>query len=204
MSLLEFLFPGLSERKEMIVPDWSFFDFPWEILESSENGLTSQISKISSEGVHIHHSSKIGDNVEIESPCFIGPNAQVRHGAYLRSGCWISEGAVVGHSTEVKNSILLPGAKAPHFNYVGDSIMGFDSNIGAGVKLSNVRNDKRNVRLVLSDGTFVDSGSMKLGALIGDGSMLGCNTVTNPGTIIAPSASISPNMTISGWFNAKS
>ena len=156
------------------------------------------------EGVYIHQSSTIGDNVVIESPCFIGPNVQVRHGAYLRSGSWISEDAVVGHSTEVKNSILLPGAKAPHFNYVGDSIMGFDSNIGAGVKLSNVRNDRRNVRLELSDGTFVDSGSMKLGALIGDGSMLGCNAVTNPGTIIAPSASVLPNMTISGWFETKS
>ena len=204
MSLLKILFPGLSERKEMVVPDWSFFDFPWEILETTENGLISQISKLSTEGVYIHQSSTIGDNVVIESPCFIGPNAQVRHGAYLRSGSWISEDAVVGHSTEVKNSILLPGAKAPHFNYVGDSIMGFDSNIGAGVKLSNVRNDRRNVRLELSDGTFVDSGSMKLGALIGDGSMLGCNAVTNPGTIIAPSARVLPNMTISGWFETKS
>ena len=72
------------------------------------------------------------------------------------------------------------------------------------MKLSNVRNDKMNVRLVLSDGTIVDSGLMKMGALIGDGSMLGCNAVTNPGTIIAPYGNISPNMTISGWFNAKS
>jgi NDP-sugar pyrophosphorylase family protein len=106
----------------------------------------------------------------------------------------------VGHSTEVKNSILLPGAKAPHFNYVGDSILGIDSNIGAGAKLSNVRNDRRNVLLTLKDGSRLDSRSYKLGALIGDESNIGCNVVTNPGTIISPNSMVGPNKTISGWF----
>ncbi len=110
----------------------------------------------------------------------------------------------MGHSSEIKNSVLLPGSKAPHFNYVGDSILGISVNIGAGVKLSNVRNDRKEVTIKMENGERLGTGLRKLGALIGDGSQLGCNVVTNPGTIIAPSSMISPNETISGWFDAKS
>ena len=205
MDLLHELFPGLTECKNDWLPDWSFFNYPWEILTEGDNGILRQISKLlDGSEVLIHESAKIGDFVGIEGPCIIGPNAEIRHGAYLRRGSWICQGALVGHASEIKNSILLPGAKAPHFNYVGDSISGIDSNIGAGMKLSNVRNDRRGVLVTLKDGTRIDSGSQKFGALVGDGSQIGCNVVTNPGTLISPNSMISPNSTISGWFGTMS
>jgi NDP-sugar pyrophosphorylase family protein len=122
----------------------------------------------------------------------------------LRKGSWIGEGALVGHSSEIKNSVLLPGSRAPHFNYVGDSILGFGVNLGAGVKLSNVRNDSRDVIVRMGDGERIETGLRKLGALIGDYSKLGCNVVTNPGAILAPSSMVSPNETVTGWFETKS
>ena len=204
MDILQRIFPGIAECDKEGTPDWSFFDYPWEILHG-ENGIIAQISRIlGNDEVIIHESAKIGDFVRIEGPSFVGPNTEIRHGAYLRRGSWICDGALVGHSTEIKNSILLPGAKAPHFNYVGDSILGIDSNIGAGVKLSNVRNDRRDIWLTLKDGSRLNSRYQKLGALIGDRSQIGCNVVTNPGAIIPPNSMVSPNITVSGWFGAMS
>lgn len=205
MSLLHELFPGIAENEWSCVPRWHNEEMPWELLSGGDSGLISQITEIvGEEGVFIHPDAIIGDFVNIEGPCYIGENAEIRHSAYLRKGSWICKDAVVGHSTEVKNSILLPRAKAPHFNYVGDSIIGIGANIGAGAKLSNVRNDRREVIVTLSDGTRVDSGLRKLGALIGDNSQLGCNVVTNPGTILAPSSMVNPNETVSGWFEVMS
>ena len=197
MRMLRELFPGLAETGDQVVPHWSNYEAPWEILVDSENGLVSQIvNRVGSEdGVFIDPTSTIGDFVTIEGPCFIGSNVEVRNSAYIRKGSWICDGAVVGHSTEVKNSILLPGSKAPHFNYIGDSIIGADVNLGAGVKIANLRIDGRNVLIRLEDKT-VDSGTNKLGALVGDGSSIGCNSVLNPGTIIPPNSRFPPNSTI--------
>jgi NDP-sugar pyrophosphorylase family protein len=147
----------------------------------------------------IHRSAKIGSFVRIEGPCYIGADSEIRHSSYLRKGSWICRGAVVGHSTEVKNSILLPNAKAPHFNYVGDSILGIDCNLGAGTKLSNVRNDRREIIVTIEDGSRVYTGLRKLGALVGDRSQLGCNVVTNPGAILTPFSMIPPNGTVNGF-----
>ena len=148
----------------------------------------------------IHPSASIGEFVRIEGACFIGAGAEIRHSAYLRNGSWICEGAGVGHCSEVKNSILLPNSKAPHFNYVGDSILGVDTNLGAGTKLSNVRNDRREIMATLSDGSKVNTGLVKMGALVGDGSQLGCNVVTNPGAILASGSMVAPDETVTGWF----
>ena len=155
------------------------------------------------DGIFIHPEARIGEFVQIEG---LATSEQMLKSTFGLSekGSWICEGAVVGHSSEIKNSILLPNSKAPHFNYVGDSILGFGVNIGAGVKLSNVRNDRREVRVALENGEIVDSGLRKLGALIGDNSQLGCNVVTNPGALIIPNSMISPNESISGWFGVKS
>ena len=101
----------------------------------------------------------------------------------------------------MKNSILLPNSKAPHFNYVGDSILGLEVNLGAGTKLSNVRNDRGSVPISKENGDRFDSGLRKLGAIIGDGSQLGCNVVTNPGCIISPGKMINPNETVSGYIS---
>jgi NDP-sugar pyrophosphorylase family protein len=204
MSLLDELFPGILKNEWEAIPKWENEDRPWELLSSGDSGLISQISEYSEGEAFIHPEAIIGDFVRIEGQCYIGAKAEVRHSAFLRKGSWICEGAVVGHSTEVKNSILLPGAKAPHFNYVGDSIIGIDANLGAGAKLSNVRNDRREVFVTLSDGERFGSGLRKFGALIGDSSQLGCNVVTNPGTIIAPGSMIAPNETVGGWVEVKS
>ena len=200
MELLSRLFPGLSDFEDEGVPSWDGFNYPWEILSSDENGLITQIEAIVGEnGIFIHDSAKIGEFVRIEGPCYIGPRAEIRHSAYLRRGCWICQDTVVGHSSEVKNSILLPFSKAPHFNYVGDSILGLGVNLGAGVKLSNVRNDRGEIPIITMEGGRMGSGMKKLGALIGDESQLGCNVVTNPGAIISPGIMIGPNENVSGW-----
>ena len=201
MTLIEELFPGLSEIFGSEIPKWPDLNRPWLILSSDEGGLISQIEKLcGSERFFIHPSASIGEFVRIEGPCYVGKNAEIRHAALLRKGSWICEGSVVGHASEVKNSILLPNSKAPHFNYVGDSILGLDVNLGAGTKLSNVRNDRGPVPISNENGERFDSRLRKLGAIIGDGSQLGCNVVTNPGCIISPGKMINPNETVSGYI----
>ena len=205
MSLFDELFPSFYDL-DCAVPYFPDKSAPWSILSNDNYGLNSQLMSIqgADDGIFIHPDARIGEFVRVESPCYIGAKAEIRHSAYLRAGSWVCKEAVVGHSSEVKNSILLPNSKAPHFNYVGDSILGIGVNIGAGVKLSNVRNDRKEVTIKLANGERLGTGLRKLGALIGDGSQLGCNVVTNPGTIIAPSSMISPNETISGWFDSMS
>ena len=203
MGLLQDLCPRLTDFTGRL-PEWDDYDKPWKILRDDNKGIKSQISHLggSEEGIFIHPSAKIGEFVTIEGPCYVGKEAEVRHGALLRKGSWICEGAVIGHSTEIKNSILLPGAKAPHFNYVGDSIVGFEANLGAGVKLSNVRNDRKEIIVRLKNGDKVNSEMKKMGAIVGDEAQIGCNVVTNPGAIIPPRSSINPNESISGWYTS--
>jgi len=201
MSLINWLFPKLSQYFGEGLPSFVDPDEPWKILSHSPEGIIAQISELVGDGgTFIHPSAVIGDFVEIEEGCYIGPRAEIRHCAYLRRGTWVCEGAMVGHSTEVKNSLLLPLSKAPHFNYVGDSILGIDVNLGAGTKLSNVRNDRGEIVVHLKDGSRSETGLSKLGALVGDGSQLGCNVVTNPGSIISPGSMINPNATVRGFY----
>ena len=203
MDLLSKLFPGISELDSLTIPYWPDNNEPWSILDgSSPNGIRQQISSMpgNKDGVIIEPSAQIGEGVVIEGPCYIGPNAEIRHSAYLRPGSWICEGALVGHSSEIKNSVLLPKAKAPHFNYVGDSIIGLDANLGAGAKISNVRNDRRGIIVTFEDGSRVETGLTKMGAMIGDSAQIGCNVVTNPGSIISPGTMVDPNQMVSGWL----
>ena len=134
---------------------------------------------------------KIGKGVLIEpgayikSPTIIGDQTEVRHGAYIRGDCLIGANCVVGHVTEVKHSIFMNGAKAGHFAYLGDSILGNQVNLGAGTKLANLRFIKGEIIINSSDGP-IKTGLRKLGAILGDGVQTGCNTVTNPGTLLGP------------------
>ena len=203
MEILNLLFPEFEKRKNDGIPKWDDLGVPWEIIDDGELGIKSQILKIVEDGIFIHPTATIGENVTIEGPCYIGKDVVIRHNAYLRGGSWICDGSLVGHSTEIKNSILLPNSNAPHFNYVGDSIIGFGVNLGAGVKLSNVRNDRSEI--IVDAGKFgrIPTGMRKLGALVGDHSQIGCNVVTNPGTIIHPDSMIRPNETVSGYFYTK-
>ncbi len=130
----------------------------------------------------------------IAGPTLIGPNTEVRHGAYLRGEVLTGEGCVIGHTTEVKRAVFLDGAKAGHFAYVGDSILGRQVNLGAGTKLANLRLARGTVR-IRYQGELLDTGLRKLGAILGDGVQTGCNSVTNPGTLIGPGSLVLPNVT---------
>jgi NDP-sugar pyrophosphorylase family protein len=133
----------------------------------------------------------------IEGPVIIGPHNLIRHSAYIRGNVITGEKCVIGHATEVKHSILLNGVQAAHFNYVGDSILGNDVNLGAGVKLANYRLDHKDVSILLQ-GQKILTGLKKLGAIVGDGAQIGCNAVTNPGTLIGPKAFCYPCVNIKG------
>lgn len=201
--------PRLPEQDEVV----------WNILDGdSEDSLKKQLDRLLEQYGHIIPDSipdsvsiddsrgavciddraTIGECVRIEGPCYIGPGAEVRHTAYIRPYTWLCADSVVGHASEVKHSLLLPSAKAPHFNYVGDSILGSGVNLGAGCKLSNLRNDERSVLVRNLNAGEIDSGLRKFGAILGDGVALGCNAVTNPGVIIGRNSMVWPNVTVSG------
>jgi bifunctional UDP-N-acetylglucosamine pyrophosphorylase / glucosamine-1-phosphate N-acetyltransferase len=137
--------------------------------------------------------ARIHPNVVIEGPVFIGPEAEVRPGAYIRGGVWIGEKCIVGANTEVKRAILLRHARAPHLNYVGDSILGADVNLGAGTILSNFRHDGEFIRIP-ANGRRLDTGRRKLGAVLGDGVLTGCNCVLHPGVVVGRETQIYPGV----------
>ena len=151
---------------------------------------------INPELISIGEGSAVEPGAYIKGPCVIGRNTTVRHGAYIRGGALIGDDCVVGHATEIKHSILLSGAQAAHFAYVGDSIIGRNVNLGAGVRCANLRLDGEPICL-FSDEGVVETGMRKLGAIIGDGSALGCNCVTNPGTLIPPDSRFYPGTIVS-------
>ena len=186
----------------------------WSILNpKEEDGLKNQLDRMVQKlgsnypsgvsvdethgPVYIDERAVLEPGIHIIGPTYIGPEAIIRHGAYVRSYSWICFQAVVGHSSEIKHSILLPKAKAPHFNYVGDSVIGTEANLGAGVKLSNLRNDGGEVHTRYSN-RRIPTGLRKFGALIGEKCQLGCNAVLNPGVILGTACSVFPNLTVSG------
>ena len=137
----------------------------------------------------------------IKSPAIIGDCTEVRQGAYIRGYCLTGKRCVVGHTTEVKHSIFLNDAKAGHFNYLGDSILGEDANLGAGTKFANLKFLGGNVSIRTEDG-LVDTGRRKFGAILGDGAQTGCNSVTNPGTIIGKGGILMPNTTAPSGYHS--
>ncbi|RUM87248.1 MAG: glucose-1-phosphate thymidylyltransferase [Thermodesulfatator sp.] len=137
-------------------------------------------------------------------PTLLGPGTEVRQGAYVRGEVLTGEGCVIGHTTEVKRALFLDRAKAGHFAYVGDSLLGREVNLGAGTKLANLRLTRGTVRVRVG-GQEVDTGLRKLGAVLGDGVQTGCNSVTNPGTFLGPGSLVLPNVTVGpGVFPARS
>lgn len=153
-------------------------------------------------GVLISRGARVAKSAYIEGPAIIMSGAEIRHSAYIRGSALIGRGAVVGNSSEVKNSILFDGAKAPHFNYVGDSILGCGAHLGAGAVTSNLRLDGGEVYIRLG-GERIPTGARKLGAVIGDGAEIGCGAVLNPGSIIASGAVIYPNASVTGFIAAR-
>jgi NDP-sugar pyrophosphorylase family protein len=150
--------------------------------------------------VHVEEGATIEPHVHLIGPCLIDANATIRSHAYVREYTWMMVGSLLGHASESKHSLFFPGAKAPHFNYVGDSILGSNVNLGAGVKLSNLRNDGQPIGIWFDD-VRRETGLRKFGAILGDDVQLGCNAVTNPGTILGKSSMVHPNTTVSGYHS---
>ena len=148
--------------------------------------------------VHVQEGASIEPHVHLIGPCLIETNTTIRSHAYVREYTWMMSGSLLGHASESKHSLFLPGAKAPHFNYVGDSVLGSNANLGAGVKLSNLRNDGKHIGIWLND-VRRKTGLRKFGAILGDDAQLGCNVVTNPGTVLGKSSMVHPNTTVSGY-----
>ena len=168
-------------------------------LGKIESPLPSSVTLVHPELISIGRNTLVDPGVHIIGPCIIGDDCQVRSGAYIRGGVVTGNHCVIGHATEIKESILLDRASAPHFNYVGDSILGNDVNLGAGLICANLRFDRENVS-VFFEGKKLTTPLKKLGALVGDGSQLGCNCVLNPGTLISKNVFCHPLLKISGYI----
>lgn len=162
------------------------------IIEFGERLSLSEYEK-KGDNIWIHKSAKIGLGVEIIGPAIIMENVELRHNAYLRENVIIGPNSIVGNSCEIKNSVLIAACEVPHFNYVGDSIIGIRAHLGAGVILSNLRLDKKNIRI-----NHEDTNLRKIGAFIGDNVQVGCNSVLCPGTIVYPNTIIHPLKVVSG------
>lgn len=152
---------------------------------------------VNPESVFIGEGTVVEPGAYIRGPTIIGKNCQIRHGAYIRGMVIVGDHAVVGHATELKHSILLNHAKAAHLAFVGDSILGVDVNLGAGVKCANLRLNNQAVD-VFFEGEKISTGMRKFGAIIGDGAQIGCNVVINPGTLIGKKACCFPSLNIKG------
>ncbi len=144
-------------------------------------------------GVWVHSTAVVAETAYIAPPCVIGANSEIRHCAFIRGGVLVGENCVVGNSVEIKNAILFDGVQVPHFNYVGDSILGYKAHLGAGAVTSNVRGDKGPVKIA-----GVDTGRKKVGAFLGDFAEIGCNAVLNPGTVIGRNSQVYPTACVRG------
>jgi NDP-sugar pyrophosphorylase family protein len=155
------------------------------------------------EWISIGEGTIIEPGAYIQGPCVIGKRCVIRHGAYIRSDVICGDGCHIGHSTELKHSVLLDGASATHFVYVGDSILGNGINLGAGVKCANLRLDRREVGVVVG-GNRLKTGLKKFGAIVGDRAQIGCNCVLNPGTLVGRESFALPLMNVKGYVPARS
>lgn len=178
--------------------------YPWEVLPKiSEfiielgNTLNEDKYKKVGENVWIAKTAKVAPTAYINGPVIIGENAEIRHCAFIRGNAIVGEGAVVGNSTELKNVILFNKVQVPHYNYVGDSILGYKSHMGAGSITSNVKSDKKLV-VVKNGEEKIETGMKKFGAMIGDEVEVGCGSILNPGTVIGRNSNIYPLSSVRG------
>ena len=185
-------------------------EYPWHVLSKIkdfilETGKTLPADEYDnpSEGVWIAKDAKIAPSAVINGPVIVGKGSELRTGAYIRGSVIIGDGCVVGNSCEVKNAILFDGVQVPHFNYIGDSVLGYKAHTGAGAVTSNVKSDKSLVRVRCSEGTF-ETGLKKFGAMIGDFAEIGCNCVLNPGTVIGRNTIVYPLSSVRGTVPADS
>lgn len=179
--------------------------YPWEVLSKIGDFIVKLGATLSEEeyekrgeDIWIAKSATVYPTAYINGPCIIGKNAEVRHCAFIRGKAIVGEGAVVGNSTELKNVILFNKVQVPHYNYVGDSILGFRAHMGAGSITSNVKSDKKLITIKGPD-TNMDTGIKKIGAFLGNNVEVGCGSVLNPGTIVGQNSNIYPLSSVRGY-----
>ena len=185
------------------------FDYPWEalggikemILQLGSSLPRDEFTQIAPQ-VWAHKSAIIAPSAFLGAPCIIGAETEVRHGAFIRSSALIGDHCVVGNSVELKNVILFDGVQVPHFNYVGDSILGYKAHMGAGSITSNVKSDRSLV--VIHGGQDMPTGLKKVGAMLGDHVEIGCNSVLNPGSIVGRNSIVYPLCSVRGIVPANS
>ena len=185
----------------------SGFEYPWQAL----TGIRSLILALGptlgedyrevSPAVWVHKTAKVFPSAWLGEPCIIGPGTEVRHCAFIRGSALVGADCVVGNSVELKNAILFDGVQVPHYNYVGDSILGHLSHLGAGSVTSNVKSDKTPVT-VKNAGETIETGLKKFGAMVGDFVEVGCNSVLNPGTVVGRNSNIYPTSCVRGTVPA--
>ncbi len=184
--------------------------YPWEVLpliknyiiEIGKNLSPSKFDEVK-ENVWISKNAYVSPTACIQGPTIIEENTEVRHCAFIRGSAIIGKNCVVGNSTEVKNSVIFNNVQIPHFNYVGDSVMGYRSHMGAGSIISNVKSDKSNVSVKFKD-KKIDTELRKFGAIVSDFVEIGCNAVLNPGTIIGRNSSVYPTSMVRGFLEENS
>ena len=185
------------------------FTYPWEALPKIKEYILTLGKTLfedeydhPADGVWIAKSAVISPSASVNSPCIIGKNVEIRQCAFIRGAVIIGNGAVVGNSCELKNSILFDEVQVPHFNYVGDSILGFRAHLGAGAITSNVKSDKSLIT-VSAGGKIFKTGLNKMGAILGDRVEIGCNSVLNPGTVIGKDCIVYPLSSVRGFIPPK-
>ena len=185
------------------------FTYPWEALSGIKHLIVELGQKLPaeqytqvSEQVWVHNTAKVDPSAYLGMPCIIGANTEVRHGAFIRGAALVGENCVVGNSVELKNVILFDNVQVPHYNYVGDSILGYKSHMGAGSLTSNVKSDKSLV--VIHAEQEIPTGLKKVGAMLGDFVEVGCNSVLNPGTVIGRNSNVYPLSCVRGVIPADS
>ena len=184
--------------------------YPWEVLPKIKefiielgNQLNKDEYEQKGENIWIAKTAKVAPTAYINGPAIIGKNAEIRHCAFIRGNAIIGEGAVVGNSTELKNVILFNKVQVPHYNYVGDSILGYKSHMGAGSITSNVKSDKKLV-IVKNGDAKIETGLKKFGAMIGDNVEVGCGSILNPGSVIGKNTNIYPLSSVRGVIKENS
>ena len=183
----------------------------WEALKKIKDYLKANVRRelhnrcvgkaYIGENVFIGEGTVVEDGAMIKGPAIIGRHCRIRHNAYLREDVLIGDDCVIGNSCELKNALLFNGCQVPHFNYVGDSILGNRAHFGAGVICSNLRLDQQPIVVRTADATY-ETGLRKFGAIVGDRSEVGCNVVLNPGTVLGPRALVTPAIAIGGYVPA--
>lgn len=188
----------------------SQFTYPWEALSGlkafiAQLGETlpeSEYAQIAPQ-VWVHRTATVAPTAYLGAPCIIGPETEVRHCAFIRGAALVGAGCVVGNSVELKNVILFDAVQTPHYNYVGDSILGYKAHMGAGSITSNVKGDKTLI-VLRNGGESLATGLKKMGAMLGDYAEIGCNSVLNPGTLIGPHTQVYPLSSVRGQIAAHS